>query len=696
MAPNRLVLCLHCGQYVTRKRETEHRKLSIAPYTLSPPRRPSRLRRVTHIQLDHGDTGQGSVGVPDTDNVSPEETNPQDDQADNSVEVLLSTIDRRWRGAIEEDSDNDEDPEVEEYLETVDSETDEDYIDWNNIESQSGLSVWDQLGESYEKDAAAIGALHLNAFRGLQPHHNVGLANRLSDYDRAICRAFAYKVQTHTTDENFAKIPYAFPDVQPLPKLDALRSRVAFLAGFKPEIYDCCPNSCCCFTGPHANLTQCPLCSEARFHAGGRPRKRFTYIPIIPRLIAFARNQTMAKAMQYRGYVHKHTTHTSCDIFDGSNYRSLLGQNVVLGEKQAEYKYFSDPRDVALGLSLDGFSPFKQRKSTAWPIILFNYNLPPEIRFHIANILSLGIIPGPKKPIDIDSFLWPFIREMLHLAIGVRAFDILTERIFALRAFLLVVFGDIPAMAMIMRMKGHNAISPCRMCEIIGVQDSSPRVTTHYVPLERSRHPDIHGYADKLQAYDPNCLPMRSHDRFLAQAKQVQLASTNTEADDLAKLYGIKGVPILSYLHSIRFPTSFPYDFMHLVWENVVKNQVLLWTGQFKDLDSGKETYILPRHVWEAIGEATAAAGSTIPSAYGVRVPDIAQRHTTYTAEMWSFWTIYLGPVLLQRRFQRPKYYNHFIKLVRLLNICLQFEITHDEIEELRVGFINWVTEYEE
>jgi hypothetical protein len=51
---------------------------------------------------------------------------------------------------------------------------------------------------------------------------------------------------------------------------------------------------------------------------------------------------------------------------------------------------------------------------------------------------------------------------------------------------------------------------------------------------------------------------------------------------------------------------------------------------------------------------------------------------------------------VLRRRFQRPKYYAHFVRLVRLLIICLQFEITDAEIEALRVGFIHWVQEYEQ
>ena len=45
------------------------------------------------------------------------------------------------------------------------------------------------------------------------------------------------------------------------------------------------------------------------------------------------------------------------------------------------HEYFSGPRDIALGLSTDGFAPFKRHKSTAWPLVLFNYNLSPETQF---------------------------------------------------------------------------------------------------------------------------------------------------------------------------------------------------------------------------------------------------------------------------------------------------------------------------
>jgi hypothetical protein len=394
--------------------------------------------------------------------------------------------------------------------------------------------------------------------------------------------------------------------------------------------------------------------------------------------------------MEYRARVHRHVPGTVKDVFDGSHYRWLRGRHVQLNNQTFPHKYFEDHRDIALGISTDGFSTFKSRKQSTWAFVMFNYNLPPDERFHLQNVLPLGIV-GPKKPVDPDSFLWPTVQELLRLLVGVRAFDAITLKVFCLRAFLILGFGDIPAIALLMRMKGHNGILPCRMCKIIGLRIPNSRSTAHYVPLERSSHPDVQGNQDAVRTYDADSLPMRTHAEIFSQANEVQDAITNIGADDLAKAYGINGISILFYLPSISFPISFPYDFMHLIWENLIPNLILFWTGNFKGLDEGTESYAIPKTVWEAIGEATAASGSTIPSAYGSRVPNIAKDHSSCSAEMWCSWTLYIGPILLRRRFQRPKYHAHFVKLVGLLNICLKFELSGDDIEGLRAGFIKWV-----
>ena len=65
------------------------------------------------------------------------------------------------------------------------------------------------------------------------------------------------------------------------------------------------------------------------------------------------------------------------DVFDGAHYRKLLEEKVSVDGQAFNHTYFQDACDIALGFGTDGFAPFHRRKLTAWPLLLFNYNLPP-------------------------------------------------------------------------------------------------------------------------------------------------------------------------------------------------------------------------------------------------------------------------------------------------------------------------------
>jgi hypothetical protein len=463
------------------------------------------------------------------------------------------------------------------------------------------------------------------------------------------------------------------------------KKRVRLLAGFQPLRYSCCIHSCVCFTGPYENLSECLNCNEARYGANGKPRKYFDYLPVIPRLQAMSANATLAKKMRYRAE-YKHEPGFIKDVFDGSHYRSLLN-TIVPTDGADPFFYFSDERDIALGLSTDGFGPFKKRKKTCWPIILFNYNLPPEIRFRKKYCIHVATIPGPKKPWDWDSFFWPLAQELIQLEMGVKAYDAISLSIFLQHVYLILAFGDIPAMALIMRMKGQNGIRPCRICNIMAIRFNS---RTNYVPLHREKIPGA-----KPRQYDSSDLPIRTQERLLKQARKVEMAPDNAKRDRLATKYGIKGVPVLSCISSISFPSSFPFDFMHLIWENLIPNLIEFWTGIFKDLDHDGKGYVIEPRVWEEIGAATAACGATIPSAFGAPVPNIATKRHEMSAEMYANWTLFIAPIVLRGRFKMRRYYKHFMQLVELLKLCLAFEISEETLNRIDEGFRLWVEDYE-
>jgi hypothetical protein len=195
MPASRDVLCAHCGKYMNPKREREHRKLGVMPYSSPPPAFQSRLRRVVDASDDDDDGPIGSssrtdgapndpdggisggqidddfADVPHIDGRAIEDIDydmdvenneePSDDNLNTIPRADGTTVTDHWRRMLEaDDSDSDSGSDDElpyPKLEDSDEESDDGFVDWAVIEAGSGLSAWDRLGEGYEREAAAIG-----------------------------------------------------------------------------------------------------------------------------------------------------------------------------------------------------------------------------------------------------------------------------------------------------------------------------------------------------------------------------------------------------------------------------------------------------------------------------------------------------------------------------------------------------------
>ncbi|EUC58442.1 transposase family Tnp2 protein, partial [Rhizoctonia solani AG-3 Rhs1AP] len=640
------VQCIHCGQLHSKRDERRHRKWALAELQY----------QQDYLGASASQTINVNPPVPDIDPL-PGHNDPQ-------KQVTRSELlQRRHRRLQPDDFDEnwylqDQDPGAE-------------GIDLFGRTNPNGID-WEQLPEEALDDP----------FAGLTPEEILSLGfaratsqisyDSLSERDHYILDSFNFRVTSRISSRDFGNLKYAFPGrLDDMPSLYETQTRVAALSGLTPRLIDCCRNSCICYTDQYANLQSCPSCKAPRLYANGKPAKQFSYLPFTPRLIAML-NGSMRKKMEYR-YEFDLKDHKgySLDIFNGSHYRNLK-ERPIPSTRTRGRKYFESPTDVALALASDGFCPFRNRKQSCWPICLYNLNLPPEERFHLENTICVGVIPGPKSVKDISSFLFPLVEELLDLLHGVAYYDKHTDSMEILHAFLILVFGDMPAIAKLMEMKGHNGKCPCRACEILGVRIPNSNNPVHYIPLKCPSSVDR-----SRPVYDPLNLPLRTHDRFMAQANEVINASTNAQEDELSTRYGIKRIPLLSVLPTIKFPTSFPLDFMHLIWENLIPNLLKLWTGDFKGLDEGTGSYELGKSVFEAICEAVISSGDTYPYSFGCRVPDPSKDRSYFSAECCQ------------------AYYIHFIDLVKLLQICLQFELSAGNIQGLRTGFANWVTRYE-
>lgn len=95
-------------------------------------------------------------------------------------------------------------------------------------------------------------------------------------------------------------------------------------------------------------------------------------------------------------------------------------------------------------------------------------------RFDPENRLIVAVIPGPRKPYDIFSFLYPTIQELLVLETEGIIVETRTSSI-RIKAHLLNIIGDIPGLSELCLHAGHNSYHGCRICKIKGIYSKSKR-----------------------------------------------------------------------------------------------------------------------------------------------------------------------------------------------------------------------------
>ena len=114
-------------------------------------------------------------------------------------------------------------------------------------------------------------------------------------------------------------------------------------------------------------------------------------------------------------------------------------------------------------MALSGYQPkFAPRRKVfpTWATL--------RCRYITDNFLPFGLTPGPKAPKDLDSFIAPFLDELKLLQNGVPTYDAHTDSQFLLKAHLVLVTGDTPAISKLFQFSGHNAKRPCRACKLEG------------------------------------------------------------------------------------------------------------------------------------------------------------------------------------------------------------------------------------
>ena len=486
---------------------------------------------------------------------------------------------------------------------------------------------------------------------------------------------------------------------------DQVKRRVRWLSGVVPVEHDMCPNSCIAYTGPYGNLSSCPRCDTPRhFPETNRPQKRFSTIPIGPIIQALYGSRELAEHMHY---LERALAENLKHAREHSGKLARYNDTACGGELLAAWDSGAFGRsDIALQFSIDGAQLRSDQQSEAWVFIWVIHNLPPSMRYKKDFVIPGAIVPGPNKPGDLDSFLFPSLSHVAALQReGLRIYDASTDTVIS-RSIPCVVFGTADSLgsAAMSGMVGHGGRYGCRLyCDMPGRRRDGD---SHYYPamalphsydIPGCSHPDIsagdlHSYRSDLpRKYTENLghlLAARTQAEYRARRLQVGLCKQTL-------FYGLPHQPL-------PVPSVFTMDIMHLTVLNDPDLLLKLFLGKLDVYDpDDRENWdwaVFYRNpaLWSAHGETVTRAVPFLPSSFGRAPRDPAKKlNSGYKAWEFQQYLYGLGPALF-RHLLPEKYWINFCKLVSGIRILQRHCITHEDLMQGHELLMEFIREFEE
>ncbi|KAM3269053.1 hypothetical protein P3S67_031017 [Capsicum chacoense] len=168
--------------------------------------------------------------------------------------------------------------------------------------------------------------------------------------------------------------------------------------GLPVKKIDCYESRCMLYwDDDDEHLISCKFCSKPRFKhcVSSRkrksvPYKRMYYFSLFPRLKRLYASHATGADIRWH-HDHKKEDGVMRHQSDSEAWNHF----------NESHPFFAvEPRNVRLGLCLNGFQPISQsgRKYSSWPVIVTPYNLPPGMCMKESYMFLTIIVPGPAIP----------------------------------------------------------------------------------------------------------------------------------------------------------------------------------------------------------------------------------------------------------------------------------------------------------
>lgn len=514
-------------------------------------------------------------------------------------------------------------------------------------------------------------------------------------------RHFIYSTDTSRDHyETIRKVNMAAYPGDEFLSFDQAKRTLKKISGVVPMKHDMCTSSCAAFTGAYSDLEACPYCSAPRYHANGQPRRQFTTIPIGPVLQSFYASPQIAVEMHY---LEKRLTKISDYLRTHNGQMEAYDDTACshdLLQAWASGRFTKD--DIALQLSIDGAQLYRDKASDCWMFIWIIHNLHPGLRYTKSFVIPGSFVPGPNKPREIDSYLFPSLYHLVAIQReGLKIFDASTStEIRRSIPIIVVASADSPGAASMSGFVGHSGKQGCRVyCGITGRRrDGDP----HYYPVmlkpdsymingcshEDVTFNDLQSFRQNISATYERNLRILLSARTLAQYNRYRLQT------------GLCKPTLFSGVTTLGVPGIFTMDLMHLSVLNDPDLLLGLWRGTIKhyppdDTSTWNWAVLSNKKIWRAHGDSIEAATPFIPSSFGRAPRNPAEKiNSGYKAWEFQLYIYGLGPVLLRHVLPRS-YWENYCKLVAGIQVLQRPVITPQDLRYGNTVLKDFVREFE-
>jgi Transposase family tnp2 len=320
-------------------------------------------------------------------------------------------------------------------------------------------------------------------------------------------------------------------------------------------------------------------------------------------------------------------------------------------------------------LSFDGAQLYAHKASDCWIIISVIFDHAPDTHYKKAQVLVVAIIPGPHKPRNMDSILFP---SLYHLAAlqheGLTIWDAWRNQLFITKPFLALATADGPAMAYLNGLVSHQGKYVCCLyCPVMGWhKPGSP----HYYPtLLKPHNYNVEGcnHNDISHTNLSSC----SLEKYYNNLHHLMSSPNETQYKKRCLETGISKPSIFLSLQEVKtlcVPSCFGLDIMHLLSLNIPALLVNLWWGML-DCDKSDDCTTwdwatLRGNVWEMHGQQVTNATPYLPGSFDHPPCNPAEKISSgYKAWEFLMHLFGLGSRLLYNVLPE-KYWKIFCKLV--------------------------------